>query len=143
MAASVPDPPVSITNNADITNAVQIGLTWSPGSSSGGSPVIDFRISYHEGTGTFVTLEEGVSAYSYTATGLTGGSTYTFKIEARNSVGYGTYSDEVVVVCAGIPDPPILSNNAAQTTDSQISMQWVDGSSNGGLAISEYRLWFD
>jgi hypothetical protein len=42
----VPDSPVSLANAAAITSATQIGLTWSLGSSNGGSTVIDYRIYY-------------------------------------------------------------------------------------------------
>lgn len=43
-AASVPDAPTSLQNDASVTKATQIGLTWSDGPSSGGSPVLDYRI---------------------------------------------------------------------------------------------------
>ena len=41
-----PDPPLNLANNAAITTASQVGLTWSLADFDGGSVVIDFRVSY-------------------------------------------------------------------------------------------------
>jgi hypothetical protein len=38
----VPDAPVSLANNPAITMGTSIGLTWVPGASNGGTPVIDY-----------------------------------------------------------------------------------------------------
>lgn len=37
---------------------------------------------------------------------LTEGHTYSFKVQARNSVGYGAISDPVSILAAQIPDQP-------------------------------------
>lgn len=42
LAAKVPDAPLSLLNDALITNAYQVGLTWSTGSYNGGSVVLDY-----------------------------------------------------------------------------------------------------
>ena len=42
----VPNKPVGLANNATITTAYVIGLTWNDGMNSGGSPVFDYRVSY-------------------------------------------------------------------------------------------------
>jgi hypothetical protein len=62
---SIPSPPVSLQDNVAVTTAYVIGLTWSDGTSNGGYPIIDYRISYDQSTGTFVTLEDGVTELSY------------------------------------------------------------------------------
>lgn len=41
-----PDSPRNVENVPTITNAGQVGLTWSPGSANGGTPVIDYRVSF-------------------------------------------------------------------------------------------------
>ncbi len=46
IAAAVPDAPINLANVSAITSGIQIGLQWSAGASSGGSPVIDYSISY-------------------------------------------------------------------------------------------------
>lgn len=96
MAARVPDQVVNLLNNAAVTTAFQIALTWQPGSFNGGTPVLDYRVNYRA-------YPDGVSQiYSDTVTndyvtvlGLTSGTTYEFTIEARNLVGYSPASDPI------------------------------------------------
>lgn len=47
-AAEVADAPLALVNVPEITLAYQIGLSWSPGSYNGGSPVLDYRVSYKQ-----------------------------------------------------------------------------------------------
>jgi hypothetical protein len=42
----VPDAPLSLVNVADQTTAVQIGVSWTIGVESGGTPVLDYRVSF-------------------------------------------------------------------------------------------------
>jgi hypothetical protein len=85
----VPSAPVGLAFNTAVTTASVIGLTWNNGVSTGGSPIIDYRIYYDQSIGVQKLLATGVIARSYTTTvTLTAGATYRFKIEARNSVGY-------------------------------------------------------
>ncbi len=82
-----------------------IGLTWQDGISSGGTAIIDYRVSYDESTGTYVVLDEGILPKSYqTKVVLTSGAKYNFKVEARNSVGYSLLSAPLEILCAQPPD---------------------------------------
>ena len=71
---------------------------------SGGSPVVDYRISTDMATGTFNTvLASDNTQLSYAATSLTQGLTYQFKVEARNAYGYSVYSNTVSILTAQVP----------------------------------------
>lgn len=48
LAAKLPDTPLNLANVPAITTAYQIGLTWDEGAYNGGSPVIDYEVSYTE-----------------------------------------------------------------------------------------------
>ena len=51
--------------------------------------MIDYRVSYDQSTGNYVTLASGILEQFYTTDfTITAGATYKFKVEARNSVGY-------------------------------------------------------
>lgn len=51
--------------------------------------MIDYRLSYDQAAGNWVTLEEAVVGTKYTTSfSVQAGKTYSFTIEARNSVGY-------------------------------------------------------
>ena len=87
--------------NSLVTTASVIGFTWNNGISTGGSPIIDYRITYDQSTGTYIVLEDGILARTYQTTVLlTAGATYRFKIESRNSVGYSLQSTELVILAA-------------------------------------------
>lgn len=42
----VPDAPINVANDLTITSATRVGLTWVAGSSTGGSPIVDYTINY-------------------------------------------------------------------------------------------------
>jgi hypothetical protein len=57
----VPDSPVNLLNDPTITNDSQVGFSWQDGASDGDSVVLDYRITYDESTGNWVTLVEGLT----------------------------------------------------------------------------------
>jgi len=56
ISAEVPDAPVSLSNVPSITTAYQIGLTWTEGAYNGGSPVLDYKVSYKSVSDTGYTI---------------------------------------------------------------------------------------
>ena len=65
----------------------------------------------------------GVTSTSYTQNGLSAGTTYAFKVRARNAVGLSSYSQVISIVAATIPSKP----NAPTTSvidEYQISVTW-------------------
>jgi hypothetical protein len=56
VAATVPDAPIELTRNDDLTSRTVVSFTWSEGTSHGGSPVIDYRISFDQGIDDFVVI---------------------------------------------------------------------------------------
>lgn len=95
-----PDLPINLADAPSITNSVQIGLTWAEGAANGGTPVLDYRIIFDQGINSYAILASGVQSASFTATGLTPGLTYKFKVGARNSFGYSAYTAEVSILAA-------------------------------------------
>ena len=43
-----PDAPISLSENTSDRSATTLGLTWTEGSSNGGSVILDYRINYAE-----------------------------------------------------------------------------------------------
>lgn len=101
-----PDAPVDFANNPAITSATNIGLQWSRGLSDGGKDVIDHTVSYDQGINKFIVLESGIVGTSYTSPAMTPGTTYKFKVQARNSVGLSSYSEEISILAAQVPNQP-------------------------------------
>ena len=46
-SAAIPSAPASLANNVAVTTAGVVGLTWIASASNGGSPIIDYSISYY------------------------------------------------------------------------------------------------
>lgn len=103
----VPDPPLNLQNDPSVTDKATIRFTWTDGASDGGETIIDYRVSYDQATGNYVELASGLTVQGYTTSvTLTAGRTYSFKVEARNSVGYSAVSDKVSILAAQAPDKP-------------------------------------
>jgi hypothetical protein len=76
-----PEPPVNLAEVRALTSYNSVGLTWEDNANDGGSPVIDYRVSYSHGLiDNYVTLESNIESLPYQASGLTVGTTYKFKV---------------------------------------------------------------
>lgn len=84
-AATVPGVPTSLVASVTTTTAT---LTWVAPASNGGTPITDYVIDYRTGAAAFATFTDGVSTgLTATVTGLTTGTTYDFRVYAKNTVG--------------------------------------------------------
>lgn len=98
---TVPDAPINVRNVPTLTDADTIGLLWDLGSESGGTPVIDYTISYNGGAGdVFTVLESNIVLLPYEAHSLTVGTIYRFKVQSRNAHGISDYSSDISVLAA-------------------------------------------
>jgi hypothetical protein len=104
IVVTIPSPPINLLNNATITSDTRIGITWSDGVMNGGTPIIDYRVSYDRASGIWVTLATGLTSKSYTTiVTLMAGQYYSFKVESQNSVGYSLVSAPVTILAAVAP----------------------------------------
>lgn len=121
IASTYPKAPVGLLVDRVATTANQIGFTWSNGDSNGGSPILDYRISYDQAVGNWIVLATSVIPNYYTSPMLTSGSTFTFKVEARNIIGYSPTSAAITILCATNPDaagaPTSVISGALVTID--------------------------
>jgi hypothetical protein len=95
----------------------RIGIVWQQGVEDGGTPVLDYRVSWDQGVGTWDIRQSGLSTLSYTASSLTAGTVYSFRVEARNAYGYSDYSAEVAVLAASRPSTPIAPSTYVDGTN--------------------------
>lgn len=111
-------------------------MTWTAPVFTGGAVIDDYRINIKEQGGTYSILASGIVPTSYTAIGLTAGTTYVFNIESRNSYSYSPVSEEITLLCAFIPEPPAT----VQTTnfEDKVIVTWSDPVTNGS-PITSYR----
>jgi hypothetical protein len=117
--ATVPSAPRALT--ATVGNGVGSGrvrLTWTAPAETGGVPITDYIVQRSSNRGrTWDSLNDGVSTgRTYTATGLTDGATYQFRVRARNEKGWGQASNIVTATpAAPLSATPLTAVSAAAT----------------------------
>ena len=73
----------------------QVGLSWSAPTHTGGSAVTDYVVQYKASGGSWTTFSDGVTpSTGATVTGLTNGTSYTFRVSSVNGNGTGAASAE-------------------------------------------------
>ncbi len=119
----------------------QVALSWAPPGT--GTP--PFTYSVYESTTSatagfsLVKSGSGLTSASFTATGLTNGTTYYFKVTATNSLGEGSASGVASATPAAGPTVPGAPTGlAASTSFRSIFLSWKAPASNGGSAITSY-----
>jgi hypothetical protein len=121
----------------------RIVLTWSAPISSGGSPVVDYKI--YRGTAsageTYLGHTSSGNVRTYSDTGLTNGVTYYYKVTAVNSYGEGPRSGEVSArPSASLSAPLDLQITAG---NGQAYLSWTMPSSIGSYPIDYYVVYQD
>lgn len=56
VAATVPDAPINFLRDDELTSRSVLSFTWQQGTSNGGTGVIDYRVSFDQGVGSFVEI---------------------------------------------------------------------------------------
>ena len=78
------------------------------------------------------------STRSHTVTGLTNGTTYEFRVAARNGAGRGDPSERLSKVpISGVPGAP--TGLTAQAGDEEVTLSWRAPTNKGGERITRYE----
>jgi len=131
----VPNAPTGL--QAISASPTQINLSWNPPSNNGGPSVTNYKIEFRIGSGSYSTLAN-TAATSYSHTGLTTGTTYTYRVSAINSVGTSATSNEASAVPAKTLTPTGLTATAVSPT--QINLSWIAPSETYGQSITGYKI---
>lgn len=128
-----------------LPSSAVVNLTWSAPSSTGGSAITGYTIQQSTSLlGTYANVAAGTCAttaptstnLSCTITGLTNGSTYFFRVSAKNATGSGTFSSAFSAIPQTIPGAPVLSLLVA--SNAQLTATFAAGT-NGGGTITAYE----
>ncbi len=132
---TVPSAPQSLSATASNQRVV---LNWSAPSSTGGSPISDYVAEYSTtGTSGWVAFGTVSTVRSETATGLTNGTLYYFRVSAVNTVGSGATTSNVSATPSTTASAP--TSLIATPGNTQVSLAFTAGS-NGGSSISDYLI---
>jgi titin len=132
----LPGAPTGLVATAGVNADVQ--LRWTAPADTGGVALTDFVIEYRRTTDTaWTTHPDGVStATTVVVSGLATGSSYVFRVSARNPLGAGVAS-AISNAAAVIAPPSAPTLLVAKAGDKQASLSWTAPAANGS-AITDY-----
>jgi hypothetical protein len=142
---SVPGAPGQPTAVVAASSGGRVTLSWSAPANDGGSAIFDYQAQYKptmNSDESYTTFTDGVSAATWmTITGLTVGTSYTFRVLAQNKLGVGTSStpSEPMTVRQGpytAPSAPFTLG--AMTISGQSILSWRAPFDDGGVPIHDY-----
>jgi len=103
--ATVPNAPTSFTATA-IAGGISVNLSWVAPSFNGGLPVTSYTISRG---GTAIHTTANGSTTSYTNTGLSPMTAYSYTVVANNLVGSSATASASATTSAGVPSAPTIN----------------------------------
>ena len=141
--ATQPGAPTGLTATAD--GQTEIDLSWTAPSSDGGAAITGYRIEVSTGGSSWSDLVSNTrtTTTSYSHTGLTAGSTRHYRVSAINSAGAGPASNTGSATTEAAPaTKPGAPTGLTATADGQteIDLSWTAPSSDGGAAITGYKI---
>ena len=149
-----PSVPTSLSVSQDGSTLGRVTVTWSAPANNNGSAVANYYVKI---SGSYVPTNSTVSPQSYTFTGLTGNTGYTFYVYAVNGFGEGVVGS-LAFTTNGVPNAPAAATspvlqgpyNDYDYYDNYIGYSYIieglytvvsSGTQNGGAIVS-YRLRF-
>ena len=137
--AAVPGAPTLLLAQANGDNAID--LTWEPPFDDGGADISGYEIhvSPDGSQGSFSRLASPAATdRSYTHSGLQPGDERYYQLRARNSAGWGEFSQTAMAVTlTGVPTAPGLTARSNGATEIKLTWTPSDGS---GSDIQGYQL---
>ena len=128
----VPLPPTGLTGT--VASSSQINLTWTDNSTN----ETGFKIERRTGSANYAvvgTLNQDILSFSNT--GLTPNTTYTYRVYAYNAVGNSlTYTNEVTLTTTALLALPTLTTTAASSITPTTTVSGGTISNDGGAAIT-------
>ena len=137
---SVPGPPAALEAAADGDTAID--LSWRAPADSGSSAVTGYRIEVSADAGEnwrglVANTESTATAYKHR--GLTVGTTRHYRVSAVNAAGAGNPSNVANATTVPlVPDAP--EDLEAEASGGRVDLDWEAPASDGGSAITGYRI---
>ena len=141
-SARVPGPPANLSAAADGDSV--INLSWTTPTDTGTSAISGYRIEVSANAGSSwsnLVSNTNSTATTYRHAGLSGGMTRHYRVSAINAVGTGGPSNTANAttgVVAKAPGAP--TDLEADAADDHVDLDWEAPASDGGSAITGYRI---
>ena len=129
------------TNLTATSVELNVILTWTAPNNTSSSLMSNYIVEYTPLGGSPQTVTTNSGNTSYTITGLTSGVSYTFRVAGVNNGSIGTYTDSSnSVTIPNIPSAPQSLTASPTCCGPRINVNWSAPTSNGGFAITGYRV---
>lgn len=139
VAQTAPSAPLSVAASRPSPSTATV--TWQAPASNGGSAITGYKISRDgkdaSGRGAWSTTVSATTR-SFTFTNLVASSGYTLSVRAINAIGTGTAASAAVAAAPSTPSAATSVSGSAATTTATLT--WAAPASNGGSAITGYRV---
>jgi hypothetical protein len=136
---TIPQPPTGLAATASTSS--EIDLSWSAPGNDGGSPITGYQIERSQDNGnTWSTVASNTGSVSttYRDTGLSSGTSYTYRVSAINSAGTSLPSNTTSASTSVIPTGIVLNNvqSTSGAASNQITLaNFNAGAGNNGLLV--------
>ena len=133
LAPSAPTAPTAVYGDTTVS------LSWAA-PSTGGAPITDYLIQYSGNGGSSWSTFTHIASTDTSATidYLTNGTSYLFRVAAKNIVGTGATSpNSAAVVPSGLPQTP--TSVTAIASSNSVALSWTAPTANGA-AITDYLI---
>jgi fibronectin type 3 domain-containing protein len=144
--SATPSQPATVPSAPTLTSAAggnaNVALTWNAPGNNGGATVTGYKVYRGTSSGNETLLTSLGVVTSWTDSTAANGTTYYYEVSAVNSVGEGALSNELSATpsqAATAPSAPAL--DAATPGNGSAALAWSAPSSNGGSAITGYRIY--
>ena len=111
-------PPPAPTGLTATAGNAQVALSWNPSAGA-----VSYNVKRSTG-GAFTTIATGVTATSFTNTGLANGTAFTFVVSAVNSSGESANSNQVTATPQLPARPAAPTGLAATAGNAQVALRW-------------------
>jgi fibronectin type 3 domain-containing protein len=122
--------------NSATPGNTQVSLSWTAPASNGGSAITGYTATASPGGATCTTG----GATTCTITGLTNGTSYSISVTATNAAGTGPGSNVLTATPRTVPGAP-QNLTAAPHKSKGVNLAWSAPSTNGGSAITGYKIY--
>ena len=120
--AAAPGAPTNVTATS---YAIHTQVVWQAPASDGGAAITGYRVEVSNDDATWTELASSVPRRSYLHVGVTIGTTYYYRVSARNSIGLGATSDTASVTARLMDKPTAPLNLAARAHGIIITLSWA------------------
>jgi hypothetical protein len=136
---AVPGAPTGVSGVAGNAAA---SLSWTAPVSDGGSAITGYVVTPYAGTTAQTPITTSTTATSLSLTGLSNGTSYTFTVAAVNAAGTGPASAPSPAITPAAPTtvPGAPTSVIAKASNASVVLSWKPPVSNGGSAITGYRI---